>query len=176
MNQRSSNFRAIRQDFDRRWWNLIMTTIISRTHRFLCRSLIFRSLHLSWNHSLCLNRMINSQLRLIKIQNLKFFRIYLNVIAIVFENISHRLHIWVLCSIRLMISLSLSSSLRHRYSLSLSFLSLIRLYTSIALSQFAAFRQKEINDIIEKDVFRSVNKNDVSSDCSHIQLSIRKRN
>jgi hypothetical protein len=34
----------------------------------------------------------------------------------------------------------------------------------IALSQFAAFRQKEINDLIEKDVFQSVSKNDVSSD------------
>jgi hypothetical protein len=34
----------------------------------------------------------------------------------------------------------------------------------IALSQFAAFRQKEINDLIEKNVFRSINKNDVSSD------------
>ncbi len=34
----------------------------------------------------------------------------------------------------------------------------------IALSQFAAFRQKEINDLIEKDVFQSVVKNDVSFD------------
>jgi hypothetical protein len=34
----------------------------------------------------------------------------------------------------------------------------------IALSQFAAFRQKEINDLIEKNVFRSINKDDVSSD------------
>jgi hypothetical protein len=34
----------------------------------------------------------------------------------------------------------------------------------IALSQFAAFRQKEINDFIEKSVFRSVSKNNVSSD------------
>jgi hypothetical protein len=34
----------------------------------------------------------------------------------------------------------------------------------IALSQFAAFRQKEINDFIEKDVFQSVVKNDVSFD------------
>jgi hypothetical protein len=34
----------------------------------------------------------------------------------------------------------------------------------IALSQFAAFRQKKINDLIEKDVFQSVSKNDVSSD------------
>jgi hypothetical protein len=34
----------------------------------------------------------------------------------------------------------------------------------IALFQFVAFRQKEINDLIEKNVFRSVNKNDVSFD------------
>ncbi len=34
----------------------------------------------------------------------------------------------------------------------------------IALSQFAAFRQKEINDLIEKDVFQSVRTNDVSFD------------
>jgi hypothetical protein len=34
----------------------------------------------------------------------------------------------------------------------------------IALFQFAAFRQKEINDLIEKSVFRSINKNDISSD------------
>jgi hypothetical protein len=34
----------------------------------------------------------------------------------------------------------------------------------IALSQFAAFRRKEINDLIEKDVFRSINKDDVSFD------------
>jgi hypothetical protein len=33
----------------------------------------------------------------------------------------------------------------------------------IALSQFAAFRQKEINDLVEKDVFRSISKKDVSS-------------
>ncbi len=34
----------------------------------------------------------------------------------------------------------------------------------IALSQFAAFRQKEINDLIEKDVFQSVKTDDVSFD------------
>ncbi len=34
----------------------------------------------------------------------------------------------------------------------------------IALSQFVAFRQKEINDLIEKDVFQSISKNDVSTD------------
>jgi hypothetical protein len=34
----------------------------------------------------------------------------------------------------------------------------------IALSQFAAFRQKKINDLIKKDVFQSINKNDVSFD------------
>jgi hypothetical protein len=34
----------------------------------------------------------------------------------------------------------------------------------IAFSQFAAFKQKKINDFIEKDVFQSVNKNDVSFD------------
>ncbi len=34
----------------------------------------------------------------------------------------------------------------------------------IAFSQFAASRQKEINDLIEKSVFQSVNKNDVSCD------------
>jgi hypothetical protein len=34
----------------------------------------------------------------------------------------------------------------------------------IALSQFASFRQKEINDLIEKNVFQSVSKNDVSFD------------
>jgi hypothetical protein len=34
----------------------------------------------------------------------------------------------------------------------------------IALSQFAAFRQKEINDLIEKDVFQSVKIDDVSLD------------
>jgi hypothetical protein len=34
----------------------------------------------------------------------------------------------------------------------------------IVLSQFAAFRQKKINDLIEKDVFQSINKNDVSLD------------
>jgi hypothetical protein len=34
----------------------------------------------------------------------------------------------------------------------------------IAFSQFAAFRQKKINDLIEKDVFQSVDKNDVSFD------------
>jgi hypothetical protein len=34
----------------------------------------------------------------------------------------------------------------------------------IAFSQFAAFKQKEINDLIEKSVFRLVNKNDVSFD------------
>ncbi len=33
----------------------------------------------------------------------------------------------------------------------------------IALSQFVAFRQKEINELIEKDVFQSVNKDDVST-------------
>jgi hypothetical protein len=33
-----------------------------------------------------------------------------------------------------------------------------------ALPQFAAFRQKEINELIEKDVFQSVDKNDVSPD------------
>jgi hypothetical protein len=38
------------------------------------------------------------------------------------------------------------------------------LIVHIALSQFAAFRQKEINDLIEKDVFQSVSKDDVSSD------------
>jgi hypothetical protein len=34
----------------------------------------------------------------------------------------------------------------------------------IALSQFAAFRQKKINDLIEKDVFQSVKTDDVSLD------------
>jgi hypothetical protein len=34
----------------------------------------------------------------------------------------------------------------------------------IALSQFAAFRQKEINDLIEKDVFQSIRTDDVSLD------------
>jgi hypothetical protein len=34
----------------------------------------------------------------------------------------------------------------------------------IALLQFAAFRQKEINDLIEKDVFQSIKTNDVSFD------------
>ncbi len=34
----------------------------------------------------------------------------------------------------------------------------------IALPQFAAFRQKEINDLIEKDVFQSVRTDDVSPD------------
>jgi hypothetical protein len=34
----------------------------------------------------------------------------------------------------------------------------------IALFQFAAFRQKKINDLIEKNVFQSINKNDVSFD------------
>ncbi len=34
----------------------------------------------------------------------------------------------------------------------------------IALSQFVAFRQKKINDLIEKNVFRSMSKNDVSFD------------
>jgi hypothetical protein len=34
----------------------------------------------------------------------------------------------------------------------------------IALSQFAAFRQKEINDLIEKDVFQSIRTDDVSFD------------
>jgi hypothetical protein len=34
----------------------------------------------------------------------------------------------------------------------------------IALLQFAAFRQKEINDLIEKDVFQSVKTDDVSLD------------
>jgi hypothetical protein len=34
----------------------------------------------------------------------------------------------------------------------------------IALSQFAAFRQKEINDLIEKDVFQSIKIDDVSLD------------
>ncbi len=34
----------------------------------------------------------------------------------------------------------------------------------IVLSQFVAFRQKKINDLIEKSVFRSISKNDVSSD------------
>jgi hypothetical protein len=34
----------------------------------------------------------------------------------------------------------------------------------IALFQFAAFRQKKINDLIEKDVFQSINKNDVLLD------------
>jgi hypothetical protein len=165
MNQRSSNFRATRQNFDQRWSNLIMTTITSRTHRFLFRSLIFRSSHLFRNHRICLNQMINSLSRSIKNQNRKFLRIHLNVIAIVLENISHRQHIWVSCSIRLMIliSLSLSSSLRSRYSLSLSSLSSIRSYTSFFF-QFAAFRQKEINDLIEKNVFRSMSKNDVSFD------------
>jgi hypothetical protein len=32
----------------------------------------------------------------------------------------------------------------------------------IAFSQFAAFKQKEINDLIETNVFQSINKNDVS--------------
>jgi hypothetical protein len=34
----------------------------------------------------------------------------------------------------------------------------------IVFFQFAAFKQKKINDLIEKDVFQSVNKNDVSLD------------
>ncbi len=34
----------------------------------------------------------------------------------------------------------------------------------IVLSQFAEFKQKEINDLIEKDVFQSIDKNDVSFD------------
>jgi hypothetical protein len=34
----------------------------------------------------------------------------------------------------------------------------------IALSQFAASRQKKINDLIKKNVFQSINKNDVSFD------------
>jgi hypothetical protein len=34
----------------------------------------------------------------------------------------------------------------------------------IAFFQFAAFRQKKINELIEKDVFQSINKNDVSFD------------
>ncbi len=34
----------------------------------------------------------------------------------------------------------------------------------IVLFQFVAFRQKKINDLIEKNVFRSISKNDVSSD------------
>jgi hypothetical protein len=34
----------------------------------------------------------------------------------------------------------------------------------IAFSHFAAFRQKKINDLIEKNVFQSINKNDVSFD------------
>jgi hypothetical protein len=141
MNQRSSNFRATRQNFDQRWSNLIMTTImISRTHR---RS-IHRSQHLFRNHQLCLNQMINSLLRSIKNQSLKFSRTHLNVIAIVFENISHRLHIWVSCSIRLMIliSLSLSSSLRLRYSLSLSSLNSIRSYTSLFLNSQHSDRKR----------------------------------
>jgi hypothetical protein len=56
--------------------------------------------------------------------------------AIVFENISHRLHIWASRSIRLMIliSLSLSSSLRLWYLLSLSSLSSIRSYTLLFLN------------------------------------------
>jgi hypothetical protein len=135
MNQRSSNFRATQQNFDQRWSNFIMTTImISRIHR---RSLsIHRSQHLLRNHQLCLNRMINSLLRSIRNQNLKSSRVSLNVIAIVFENISHRLHIWASCLIRLMIliSLSFSSLLRLRYSLSLSSLSSIRSYTSLVLN------------------------------------------
>jgi hypothetical protein len=127
MNQRSLNFRAIRQNFDQRWSNFIMTTIISKIHRFLFRSLIFRSSNLfrQQNHRICFNQMINSQFWTIKNQNLKSFRIHSNAIAIDFENISHRLHFWVLCSIRL----SISFSLRSRYSLSLSSLNLIWLYT-----------------------------------------------
>jgi hypothetical protein len=89
---------------------------------FLSRS-IFRSLHLFRNHRMCLNRMINSQFRTIRNQ-LKFFRTHQDVIAIDFKNISHRLHFWVLYSMRL----SISSSLRLRYSLSLSFLNSIRSY------------------------------------------------
>jgi uncharacterized membrane protein YjgN (DUF898 family) len=134
MNQSLLNFRTIRQNFDRQWSNLIMTTImISRIHRR--SSLIHRSQHLFRNH-LCFNRMFNSQFRSIKIQNLKSSRIHLNVIAIALENISHRLHIWVSCSIRLMIliSLSLLSSFRLRYSLSLSSLNSIRSYTSLFLN------------------------------------------
>ncbi len=34
----------------------------------------------------------------------------------------------------------------------------------IVFSQFATFKQKKINDLIEKNVFQSVNKNDVSLD------------
>jgi hypothetical protein len=37
------------------------------------------------------------------------------------------------------------------------------LIVHIALSQFAVFRQKEINDLIEKNVFQWINKDDVSS-------------
>jgi hypothetical protein len=123
MSQRSLNFQAIRQNFDQRYLNFIMTTIISRIQRFLFWS-ISRSLHLSRNHRMCPNRMINSQLRTIKNQ-LKFSRVLQNVITIDFENVSHRLHFWVLYSMRL----SISSLLRSRYSLSLSSLSSIRLYT-----------------------------------------------
>ncbi len=142
MNQRSLNFRANRQNFDQRWSNLIMTTIISRTHRLLSRS-ISRSSNLSRNHRMCLNRIINSQSRTIRNQNLKFFRTHQDVIAIDLENVSHSLHFWILYSMRL----SISSSLRSRYSLSLSLLSSIQSYTSRFLISSHSDRKRSTNSL-----------------------------
>jgi hypothetical protein len=74
-------------------------------------------------------------------------------VAIVLENISHRLYIWVSCSIRLMIliSLSISFSLRLRYSISLSSSSSIRSYTSFFLN--SQHSDKKRSTISSKRVF-----------------------
>jgi hypothetical protein len=142
MNQSLLNFRAIQQNFDSSRLNLIMTTImITRTHRQSSSILCLLNLSHSLNQRLSLQRIINSQLRMInssfqstRNQSLKFSQTHLNVIAIDFENISHRLHIWVSCSTRrLIFRISLSTTFRSRYLLSLSVLRSIRSFTSLSL-------------------------------------------
>jgi hypothetical protein len=107
------------------------------------------------NHWICFNQMINTLFRTIKNQKLKSSRTHLNVIAIDFENISHRLHFLVLCLMRLSISLSL----RFRYSL--SSLNSIQSYTSHFLN--SSHLDKRDQRTHWKNVFQSINKNDVST-------------
>ncbi len=138
-----------------------MTTIIqmnSTIHRFLSRSLILRSSNLfrQQNHWICLNRMINSQSRTIKNQSLQFSLTHLDVIAIDLENISHWLHFWASYSMRLSITLSLSS----RYWL--SFLSSIRSYISHFFNSSHSDKKRSTNSS-KKMFFQSIDKNDVST-------------
>ncbi len=136
-----------------------MTMIISRTHRFLSRLLISRSSHLFRSHRICFNQMINSLFRLIKNQNLKLF-------SNSFKRDRDRSHKYFASTAYLSFVFNTTVDLAFAFASIFALVVVFKLDSviHIAFLQFAAFRKKEINDLIEKDVFQSVNKNDVSSD------------